>query len=74
VTISAHQRDLALRRMADAGVADRVDVRLNDYREIDGRFDAVASVEMVEAVGPEYWPEFFSTLDRLLVPGGRVGL
>jgi cyclopropane-fatty-acyl-phospholipid synthase len=74
VTISAEQRGLALRRLADAGVADRVDVRLSDYREVGGQFDAVVSVEMIEAVGAEYWPEFFATLDRLLAPGGRLGL
>jgi cyclopropane-fatty-acyl-phospholipid synthase len=74
VTISAEQRDLAMRRIAAAGLTDRVDVRLQDYREVAGRFDAVASVEMIEAVGIDYWPEFFSTLDRLVAPGGRVGL
>jgi cyclopropane-fatty-acyl-phospholipid synthase len=74
VTISAEQRDLALRRIAEAGVADRADVLLSDYREVAGQFDAVASVEMIEAVGVDYWPEFFTTLDRLVVPGGRVGL
>jgi cyclopropane-fatty-acyl-phospholipid synthase len=74
VTISAEQRDLALRKLAEAGVADRVEVLLRDYREVTGRFDAIASVEMVEAVGADYWPVFFATLDRLLVPGGRIGL
>jgi cyclopropane-fatty-acyl-phospholipid synthase len=72
VTISASQRAFALRKLA--GVRDRVDVLLRDYREVEGQFDAVVSVEMIEAVGAEYWPEFFSTLDRLLAPGGRVGL
>jgi cyclopropane-fatty-acyl-phospholipid synthase len=74
VTISAEQRGLALRKLADAGVSDRVDVLLRDYREVEGQFDAVVSVEMIEAVGAEYWPEFFSTLDRLLARGGRLGL
>ncbi|HEX5403832.1 MAG TPA: cyclopropane-fatty-acyl-phospholipid synthase family protein [Pseudonocardiaceae bacterium] len=74
VTISAEQRDLAMRRIASAGLAGRVDVRLQDYREVAGQFDAVASVEMIEAVGADYWPEFFGTLDRLVVPGGRIGL
>jgi cyclopropane-fatty-acyl-phospholipid synthase len=74
LTISAQQRDLARRRIADAGVADRVDVRLQDYREITGAYDAVASVEMIEAVGEEYWPAYFAAVDRLLVPGGRMGL
>jgi cyclopropane-fatty-acyl-phospholipid synthase len=74
LTISAEQRDLAARRIAAAGVADRVEVRLQDYRESAGSYDAVVSVEMIEAVGEEYWPAYFTTLHRLLAPGGRVAL
>jgi cyclopropane-fatty-acyl-phospholipid synthase len=74
ITISAAQAELARRRVADAGVAGRVDVRLQDYREVSGRFDAIVSVEMIEAVGEEYWPEYFAALDRLLAPGGTVAL
>ncbi|GIF23963.1 cyclopropane-fatty-acyl-phospholipid synthase [Actinoplanes tereljensis] len=77
VTLSAEQRDLALRRAAAAGVADRVEVRLRDYREIEpvaGGFDAVVSVEMVEAVGIDYWPSYARTLAGHLAPGGRAGL
>ncbi|MEW2125531.1 class I SAM-dependent methyltransferase [Streptomyces sp. NPDC087866] len=74
VTLSREQRDLALRRIAAAGHADRVDVRLCDYREIDGTYDAIVSVEMIEAVGAEFWPAYFRTLDRLLAPGGRIAL
>ncbi len=60
--------------MARAGVAGRVDVQLRDYRDVEGRYDAVVSVEMIEAVGMEYWPTFFRTLDRALAPGGRIGI
>ncbi|MGW1126709.1 class I SAM-dependent methyltransferase [Streptomyces sp. NPDC002526] len=74
VTLSREQRDLALRRIAAAGHADRVDVRLCDYREIEGTYDAIVSVEMIEAVGAEFWPVYFRTLDRLLAPGGRIAL
>ncbi len=74
VTISAEQRELARERIADAGVSDRVDVRLQDYRQVTGEYDAVVSVEMVEAVGERYWPTYFSTLDGLLAPGGRIAL
>ncbi len=74
LTISTEQRDLAVRRIAEAGLADRVDVRLTDYRQADGRYDAVVSVEMIEAVGEAYWPVYFGTIDRLLRPDGRVGL
>ncbi|MEU7033472.1 cyclopropane-fatty-acyl-phospholipid synthase family protein [Streptomyces sp. NPDC046237] len=74
VTLSAEQRELALRRIAGAGATDRVTVELRDYRQVEGRFDAVLSVEMIEAVGAEYWPAYFSALRRLLAPGGRVAL
>jgi cyclopropane-fatty-acyl-phospholipid synthase len=74
LTISPSQWRTARRRVQAAGVADRVDVQLRDYREASGRHDAVISVEMIEAVGECYWPGYFSALDRLLAPGGRAGL
>ena len=74
LTISAEQAKLAEDRLTEAGVADRVQVLLRDYREAQGSYDAVVSVEMIEAVGEKYWPTYFATLDRLLKPGGKVGL
>ncbi|TDC60406.1 SAM-dependent methyltransferase, partial [Streptomyces hainanensis] len=74
VTLSPAQLATARRRVADAGLADRVTLRLADYREIEGRFDAVVSVEMIEAVGAAHWPTYFRTLDRLLRPGGHIAL
>ena len=74
ITLSSEQRDLALRRVADAGLSDRVRILLCDYREVTGRYDSIVSVEMIEAVGLRYWPEFFATLDRLLLPAGSIGL
>jgi cyclopropane-fatty-acyl-phospholipid synthase len=74
VTISARQQELATRRVAEHGLADRVSVELRDYRDVEGQFDAICSVEMIEAVGPRYWDTYFAQLDRLLAPGGRVGL
>ena len=74
VTISREQLALATERVAVAGCADRVDLRLQDYREVSGSYDAIVSVEMVEAVGEAYWPTYFATLDRLLAPGGKVSL
>ena len=74
LTLSEEQRALARRRIADAGHGDRVDVRLCDYRSAEGRYDAVVSVEMIEAVGRPYWPAYFATLDRVLAPGGRAAL
>jgi cyclopropane-fatty-acyl-phospholipid synthase len=73
-TISAEQAALARRRIAAAGLADRVEVILRDYRAIDGRYSKIVSIEMLEAVGEEYWPVFFATCDRLLEPGGAMGL
>ncbi len=74
LTISQEQKTLAEQRLINAGVADRVQVLLRDYREAQGCYDAVVSVEMIEAVGERYWATYFSALDRLLKPGGRVGL
>lgn len=74
VTLSSEQLRLARERVAAAGIADRVEVELCDYREVRGSYDAVLSVEMIEAVGHEYWPTYFRAVDALLAPGGRVGL
>jgi cyclopropane-fatty-acyl-phospholipid synthase len=74
LTLSTEQQALARRRADDAGVGHLVDVRLQDYRDATGTYDAIVSVEMVEAVGEAYWPTYFGALDDLLAPGGRVGL
>jgi cyclopropane-fatty-acyl-phospholipid synthase len=74
LTLSAEQKALAEQRARDAGVADRITVHLRDYRQERGVYDAVVSVEMIEAVGGEYWPAYFAVVDRSLVPGGRFGL
>lgn len=72
LTLSVEQARLARERIAEAGLADRVDVRLADYREATGTYDAVVSIEMIEAVGDEYWPTYFAAIDRLLAPGGTA--
>ncbi|MFJ3203168.1 class I SAM-dependent methyltransferase [Streptomyces sp. NPDC086989] len=74
VTLSAEQRHLARRRIAAAGLADRVDVQLRDYRDLEGRYDAVVSVEMIEAVGRDFWPTYFAALRDAVAPGGRIAL
>ncbi|MGH3355150.1 MAG: class I SAM-dependent methyltransferase [Nocardioidaceae bacterium] len=74
VTISAEQLEFAQELVDIAGVGDRVDLRLEDYREVSGEYDAIVSVEMIEAVGEQYWPTYFKTLDRLLAPGGKVAI
>ncbi|WP_323100397.1 cyclopropane-fatty-acyl-phospholipid synthase family protein [Intrasporangium sp. YIM S08009] len=70
VTLSKEQATLARERIAAAGLTDRVDVRIQDYREVEGSYDAVVSVEMIEAVGEEYWATYFRTIDERLAPGG----
>ncbi|CAM3655599.1 SAM-dependent methyltransferase [Smaragdicoccus niigatensis] len=74
VTLSEQQAILARQRVEEAGLADRVDIRLQDYRDVTGTFDAIISVEMIEAVGYDEWPTYFRALDRLLTPGGKIGL
>ncbi len=74
LTLSEEQLGLARRRIAAAGQQDRAEVRLCDYRSATGQYDAVLSVEMIEAVGRPFWPAYFATLDRVLAPGGRVAL
>ena len=74
VTISKAQRDLAVERVRAAGLQDLVDIQLRDYREIEGTYDAIVSIEMLEAVGAEYYEAFFEACDRALKPGGRLSL
>ncbi|WP_026531119.1 SAM-dependent methyltransferase [Haematomicrobium sanguinis] len=74
VTLSEEQKELAERRVAEAGLSGQVTIQLMDYRQITGQFDAVLSVEMIEAVGLEFMPEYFRVIADSLVPGGRVGL
>ncbi|WP_419096012.1 class I SAM-dependent methyltransferase [Streptomyces sp. B6(2022)] len=74
LTLSSEQAALARERVEAAGLSDRVNVQLRDYRDVEGRYDAVVSVEMIEAVGSEYWSSYFTALRRALAPGGRIAL
>ncbi len=74
VTLSSEQQELARQRVAEAGYADAVTIDLKDYRAVEGEFDAVVSVEMIEAVGYEYWATYFQTIERVLAPGGKVAI
>jgi len=74
ITISREQHDFATRRLADAGLADRAEVRLVDYRDLEGRFDKIVSIEMFEAVGQAYWGTYFKAVSGLLKDGGRAAL
>ena len=74
MTLSVEQAALARRRVAAAGVAERVESRCATTATGDGQFDAVVSVEMIEAVGEEFWPEYFAKIDSLLAPGGKAAI
>jgi cyclopropane-fatty-acyl-phospholipid synthase len=74
ITISKAQHDLATQRVRDAGLADRVSIELRDYRELSGTYDAIVSIEMLEAVGAEFFATFFAACDRALAPGGKMSL
>jgi cyclopropane-fatty-acyl-phospholipid synthase len=74
ITLSAEQQRLAQQRVAEAGLSDLVEIDLCDYRDVEGSYDAVLSIEMIEAVGYPFWPKYFQTLDRLVAPEGRVAI
>jgi len=74
LTLSKEQFDYAKARVDEEGLADRIDLRMCDYRDVNGTFDRIVSIEMLEAVGHEYYGSFFSSCDRVLAPGGRVVL
>ena len=74
LTLSAEQKAWADQTIAEAGLSNRIDIRLQDYRAIDESFDAIASVEMVEAVGERWWPVYLDCIARNLKPGGKAAL
>ena len=74
ITVSQRQLEYAQQRIQRAGLAGRVSFALCDYRDVQGRFDHVVSIEMFEAVGERYWPAYFDALARRLAPGGRAML
>jgi cyclopropane-fatty-acyl-phospholipid synthase len=74
ITVSREQHQLATARVAAAGLADRVDIQYRDYRELEGRYDKLVSIEMLEAVGYDFLLEYFRIAARLLRPGGRFAV
>ncbi len=74
LTISQAQHDYAVERIAKAGLSDRVEIKLQDYRDETGVYDGIASIEMFEAVGEKYWPVYFDTVMARLRPGARATL
>lgn len=72
ITISREQLDYARERLDRAGLGDKVDLQFRDYRDVEGRYDHVVSIEMVEAVGERYWSDYFATLKRHVAPSGSA--
>lgn len=74
LTLSAEQKSWADKKISAKQLSDKIEIRLADYREISEQFDAIASVEMVEAVGQRWWPAYLDSIARNLKPGGRAAL
>jgi cyclopropane-fatty-acyl-phospholipid synthase len=74
VTISKEQHDLARERVHAAGLDHLIDIQMRDYRDIEGQYDAIVSIEMLEAVGAEYYAAYFEAVDRALRPGGKASI
>lgn len=74
LTISAEQHDFAAERIAKAGLSEKVEIKLQDYRDERATYDRIASIEMFEAVGEKYWPVYFGKIKECLKPGGAAGL
>lgn len=74
LTLSTEQLNEAQKRAFEAGLADRIEFRLQDYRDVPGSFDRVVSVEMIEAVGEENWPHYFSVINERLKAGGSAAI
>jgi cyclopropane-fatty-acyl-phospholipid synthase len=74
LTLSTEQRNEAIKRIATDGLSDKIEIRLQDYRDVTETYDRIASIEMLEAVGEAYWPTYFATLRDRLVPGGRAAI
>jgi cyclopropane-fatty-acyl-phospholipid synthase len=72
ITISEEQRDFVVKRVKDLGLDSKVNIQLLDYRKLEGEFDKIVSIEMIEAVGHKYLGTFFRVCDRLLKPNGKI--
>jgi cyclopropane-fatty-acyl-phospholipid synthase len=74
ITLSSEQKSHADTRIAAAGFRAQAEINITDYRDVTGQYDAIVSVEMVEAVGQEYWPEYLDVIAQNLKPGGRAAI
>ncbi len=73
-TISREQREMALQRVREAGLEDRITILDSDYRDLEGQYDRIVSIEMIEAVGHEFYDTYFATCSRLLKPDGMAAV
>jgi cyclopropane-fatty-acyl-phospholipid synthase len=74
LTLSSEQADFARNRLQRAGLEDRTEIKLLDFREVNGTYDKVVSIEMIESIPADLWPPLFATISRVLRPGGRVAM
>jgi len=74
ITISQEQLNYGIQRVKDAGLEDLIELKIQDYRELTGKFDHIVSIEMLEAVGDKYLPVYFKKCDELLKPNGALGI
>lgn len=74
ITLSQEQAELGTERIKRLGLDDLASIQIVDYRDVQGEFDAIVSIEMIEAVGAQFWPSYFSAIDKHLAPGGRVAI
>ena len=74
ITLSSEQAAYARETARRAGVEDRVEVRVQDFRDVDAQFDAIVSIEMIESVDETHWPDLFATMSRGVTPGGRIAM
>ncbi len=74
ITLSGEQAELATERIKKRGLDHLAEIQIMDYRDVQGDYDAIVSIEMIEAVGEEFWPSYFSTIDAHLAPGGTAAI
>jgi len=74
ITLSEEQADYARKRMSESGLTDRVEIRIDDFRDVDDRYDAVVSIEMIESVDESQWPELFAAIASSMRPGALAAM
>ncbi len=74
ITLSTEQAEYARKRIAERGLSDRVEIRVQDFRDVEGEFDAIVSIEMIESVDETHWPALFASISRSLGPGSKAAM